>query len=161
MYRAIAVSVIWLVTLPCFGQTRANEARGNETRDRRLEDARIDITLLKRVVKEQDRRIAELESLVKTMRGVEAEKVDNNSAVTLPSKPSVKLPWQLPSNWSLIKTGMSRAQVEEILGPPISVDSVIDYQTLIYQGYIPATGALSGSVRLTDDRVAQVLPPGF
>ena len=49
----------------------------------------------------------------------------------------------------------------EILAQPTAVDSVLDYQTLIYKGDAPGSGALSGSVKLTDDRVSQVNPPEF
>jgi hypothetical protein len=51
--------------------------------------------------------------------------------------------------------------VEEILGPPVSVDSVLDYQTLVYKGDLPGTGILSGTVKLTGDRVSQVNVPDF
>jgi hypothetical protein len=56
---------------------------------------------------------------------------------------------------------MSRAQVEDILGKPTSVDAVIDYQTLNYKGETPAGNVLTGSVKLTDDRVTAVSPPDF
>jgi hypothetical protein len=57
--------------------------------------------------------------------------------------------------------GMSRFQVEEILGPPTSVDSVIDYQTLVYKSELPGAGTLSGTVKLSSDRVYQVMAPEF
>ena len=157
MSRIIAVSVlglIWLTTSPlCFSQTR----------DRRLDDALVDITLLKRLVKEQDRRIADLEKTVKSAQAAPAanpEKPAGEERV----KPIVKPPaarWQNPLAWSQIREGMSRAQVEEILGKPTSVESVIDYQTLVYKGDVPGAGTLTGTVKLTDDRVSQANPPAF
>ena len=70
-------------------------------------------------------------------------------------------PWQNPLAWARVQEGMSRAQVEEILGKPTSVDSVIDYQTLNYKGDVPGGGVLTGSVKLTDDRATAVTPPVF
>ena len=43
------------------------------------------------------------------------------------------------------------------------MDAVIDYQTLNYKGDLPGNGVrtLTGSVKLTDDRVSAVSPPDF
>jgi hypothetical protein len=77
------------------------------------------------------------------------------------AKSAPTAPWQVPFAWTRIKEGMSRAQVVGILGQPTSADSVMDYQTLIYKGEGPGSGAFTGSVRLTDDRVSQLNPPDF
>jgi len=69
--------------------------------------------------------------------------------------------WQNPLAWAQIQEGMSRAQVEEILGKPTSVDAVIDYQTLYYKGDVPGAGVVTGIVKLTGDRVSAVSPPDF
>ena len=69
--------------------------------------------------------------------------------------------WQNPLAWTQIRKGLSRAQVEEILGPPTSVESVLDYQTLSYKGNVPGSGAVAGLIKLTDDRVSEVSPPAF
>ena len=62
-------------------------------------------------------------------------------------KPVPTAAWQVPFAWSRIKEGMSRGQVVEILGQPASVDSVLDYQTLIYKGEAPGSGTLTGSCK--------------
>jgi hypothetical protein len=41
------------------------------------------------------------------------------------------------------------------------VESVLDYQTLLYQGDVPGSGMVSGMVKLVDDRVSQVDAPDF
>jgi hypothetical protein len=125
------------------------------SREYRPDKDRADLARLKRVVKEQHRRIADLENSLKVLQ---LTVNGNPNLVKATSKPAAKLPRRVPSAWSLIKVGMSRTQVEELLGVPVSVDSVIDSQTLIYQGYISGTGALSGFVKLTDARVTQVNP---
>jgi len=153
----IAISVwglVWLTTSPfCLSQTR----------DRRLEDALVDVAILKRVVKEQDRRIAELEKTVKVLQTPTAanpEKPASEERVKNTTKaPAAR--WHNSLAWSLIREGMSRAQIEEILGKPASVESVIDHQTLVYKGDVPGSGLLTGTVKLTDDRVSQVNPPAF
>jgi len=133
-----------------------------QSRDRRLDDALLDIRLLKQVVDQQSRRIAELEKTVKELRAAAAPAAEKPAEGPIerarPAKPAA---WQIPFAWTRIKNGMSRTDVEDILGPPTSVDSVLDYQTLNYKGDAPGRGTISGSVRLVDDRVAQVNAPDF
>lgn len=133
----------------------------SQTRDRRLEDALVDITLLKRLIKEQDHRIADLERTVKSLQaGVAVLPAPLPAERPKPvAKPLAK--WQNPFAWSRIQEGLSRAQVEEILGKPTTVEAVIDYQTLIYRSDASSSNNLTGSVKLTDDRVSQVIPPAF
>ena len=145
--RTVAVTVlglIWLATSPfCFSQTR-------QARDRQLEEALADITLLKRVVNEQDRRIADLEKKVKTLHDQFIQQVTGGD-----------VPWLNPSAWGRVKAGMSRTQVEQILGPPTSVDSVLTYQTRVYKAYVAGVGTLTGTVLIESDRVSEVSPPEF
>ena len=133
-----------------------------ESRDRQLDDALTDIALLKRVVREQDRRIAELEKTLRTLQaaGAPGRPPLVEDKVKVPSKP-IAAPWHNPQAWAKVEEGMSRAQVEEILGKPTSVDAVIDYQTLNYKGDTPGGALLAGTVKLTDDRVTAVSPPDF
>ena len=65
--------------------------------------------------------------------------------------------WKTPEGWAEIRVGMSRAEVEYILGPPRKADAVIDKQTLTYG----TDAAEVGTVTLVDDRVAQANAPGF
>jgi hypothetical protein len=133
----------------------------SQTRERRLEDALVDITLLKRLIKEQDRRIADLEKTVKSLQAGTAAVPEPLPAER--PRPVVRpmAKWQNPLAWSRIQEGLSRAQVEEILGKPTTVEAVIDYQTLIYKSDASSSNSLTGSVKLTDDRVSQVIPPAF
>jgi hypothetical protein len=148
------VGMIWLATVPCsFGQTK----------DHRLEEALVDITLLKHVVAEQGRHITALEKTIEALQVkvvADPQRSIGEDRVKIPT-PAPTSPWQVPFTWNRIKDGMSRAQVVEILGQPASVDSVLDYQTLIYKGEAPGSGTVTGSVRLADNRVSQVNPPGF
>lgn len=133
-----------------------------QSRDRRLDEALTDIALLKRLVREQDRRIAELEKVLRTLQATERPTLPPavpDERVKVPPKP-LAAPWHNPQTWVRVQEGMSRSQVEEILGKPTSVDAVIDYQTLHYKGEASG-GALTGSVKLTDDRVTDVNPPEF
>jgi hypothetical protein len=161
MPRRIAAGVLGIIALaispPCFGQ-----ASSNQSRDRRLEAAETDVSLLKRLVKEQDRRIAELEKTIKALQAAAAANTEKPTARELAKtiiKPAAQ--WQNPFAWAQIREGLSRAQVEDILGKPTSVESVIDYQTLLYKGDVPGSGTVSGSVKLTDDRVSEISPPNF
>jgi hypothetical protein len=71
--------------------------------------------------------------------------------------------WMNPSSWATIRRGMSRAQVEAILGKSTSSKiDVISYVILIYQGDVPGSGIVSGNVRLdSEDRVVLINPPVF
>ena len=158
------LGLICLATSPlCFSQSKDGQTKDSQTRDRRLEDAQADIRLLKRAVDEQARRITVLEKAVKTLEAAaaaNAEKPAENRA-RVAGKPFAGPPWQVPFAWTRIKMNMSRAEVEAILGPPTSVDSVIDYQTLHYSGQVAGGEMLSGTVKFTDDRVSEVSPPEF
>jgi hypothetical protein len=162
MLRISAAGVLGLVALaispPCFGQTVSNQGR-----DRRLEATETDITVLKRLVKEQDRRIADLEKTIKSLQatsGAAAEKPTPREVAKEVIKPAA-LHWQNPLAWAQIREGMSRMQVEEILGKPTSVEAVIDSQTLTYKGDVPGSGTVAGIVKLTDDRVSELNPQNF
>jgi len=161
MPRFVAAGVLALIGLttsrPCFGQTSANQSR-----DRRPEAAEREIDLLKRLVKDQDRRIAELERIVRSIQSATAVSSEKPTAHELAKtiiKPAIQ--WQNPFAWAQIRVGQSRAQVEEVLGKPTSVESVIDFQTLLYTGDVSGSGTVSGMVKLTDDRVSEIKPPSF
>jgi len=161
MPRIVAASMLGLIALaispPCFGQ-----ASSAQNRDHRLEAAEADVNLLKRLVKEQDRRIAELEKTVKSLQSLLTVRNQKPTAHELDKtifKPAAG--WQNPLAWTQIRKGLSRAQVEEILGTPTSGESVIDYQTLFYRGKVPGSGAVAGVIKLTDDRVSEISPPAF
>jgi hypothetical protein len=163
------VSVLGLIGLvispPCFGQNSSGPAlpRSSQSKDRRLEDAQTDITLLKRLVKDQDRRIADLEKTVKALQAATTANAEKPAGEERP-KTNFKPPaaqWLNPLAWTQVREGMSRAQVEGVLGKPVSVESVLDYQTLLYQGDAPGSGPVTGIVKFTDDRVSEVDPPDF
>jgi hypothetical protein len=124
-----------------------------QTRDPRVDELTKETAQLKRTIADQGARIAELEKAVKTLQA---------AAPSLPSRiPSEIPPWHRASNWTLIKAGMSEAQVVEILGPPTSVDTSIDTRILLYAPDSNSTSTLKGSVTLTDDRVTAMVPPSF
>ena len=125
----------------------ASYGLSGQTPDTRLDDAVKEIALLKRMAAEQDRRIASLESAVRTQQ----------RAILAAARPVPTIPWRTVEGWAAIKVGMSRAQVVEILGEPKSTDIVIDRQTLFYKD----TTTPIGQVVITDDRVSEVASPRF
>ncbi len=160
MQRITAAGVLGLMVLiaPLIFSQSTPAQTPPPNRDRRLEDALSEIALLKRTVRDQDRRIAELERALRTIQRAEGVTVVEGKVKVAP-KPLLA-PWQNPLAWARVQEGMSREQVEAILGKPTSVDAVIDYQTLNYSGDAGG-GVLTGSVKLTDDRVMAVTPPEF
>jgi len=124
-----------------------------QARDPQIDELKKETAQLKVMIADQERRIAELEKMVKALQAV---------AAPVPAAiPSATPPWRRASNWILIKKGMSEAQVVEILGPPTSVDSSIDVRTLLYQPDSHFSSTLSVSVTLTDDRVTAAKPPAI
>jgi hypothetical protein len=125
-----------------------------QTRDPRVDELTRETALLKRRIADQEARIAELERAVKSLQAA--------AAPPMPAPiPSPTPAWHRATNWTLIKSGMSEAQVVEILGPPTSVDSSIDQRTLLYHPDASSTLTLKGSVTLIDDRVTAMTPPVF
>jgi len=109
----------------------------------RLDQAFHDIRELRTLVAAQASRITNLERSVRSLQDQ--------------SQTPVGYRWKTAEGWAGIRIGMSRAEVEYILGPPKTVDSVIDRQTLTYG----TASTVVGMVTLVDDRVSQVEAPGF
>ena len=144
-----------------------------QTRDHQLNDLPLAVSQLKAKTADQEERIAQLEKTVKALQASSAKIGDIAEAIlklegavkdlkAVPSPtpiPRVIPPWHSAANWNLVKQGMSRAQVVEILGPPTKETSVIDTQTLYYGD--SAAPRLAGSVTLVGDRLTMMMPPAF
>jgi len=141
----------------------AAHASFGQTLEQRLNDAMNEITILKRVIAEQDRRISQLEKAVEALRSVSAPNREQTEAASEPSKPKTSKPlWQDPAAWEKIQEGMSEAQVIAILGKPTSVENEASLRTLIYETTKSlGAGSLSGKVKLLDGRVWLVESPVF
>ena len=126
----------------------ASYGLSGQTPDTRLDDAVKEIALLKRIAADQDRRIASLETTVRSQQ----------RAILAAARPVPAPSWRTLEGWAAVKVGMSRAQVVEILGEPKSTDIVIDRQTLFYKD---GAAAPIGTVVITDDRVSEVTSTAF
>ncbi|MEQ1949009.1 MAG: outer membrane protein assembly factor BamE [Bryobacteraceae bacterium] len=115
----------------------------------RVESTATEIAQLRRTVADQERRLAALE---RTVRTLQTTVLAANRRVVTPA-------WNSVDGWAAIRMGMSRVQVEEILGEPRTVDSVMDRQTLTYKA-ANAT-EITGTVIIIDDRVYEVNSPRF
>ena len=106
-----------------------------------------ELNALKAQVESQNKRIKALEALV-----LPAAKAQQ-TAVTVD-----RFAWQKMSNWNRLKRGMSRQQVETILGQPTSVsrpyNDVLPVIKLHYQGNTSQSGYISGAVRIDGDNRA-------
>jgi hypothetical protein len=143
-----------LLLLACgiaMGQAATGQTVMGQPRDPRVDDLAKETAQLKRIIADQDRRIAELEKTVKALQG---------AAAPAPARiPADTPPWQLTSNWNLLKKGMSEAQVVEILGPAVRVESAVDKRTLYYAPDARSAATPNGSVTLVDDRLTASVPP--
>jgi hypothetical protein len=131
------------------------------------------VSQLKSKIADQEERIVQLEKALKALQDTSARSgniaeailkleaaVRDLKAIPPPEPiPPVTPAWHSASNWNLVKQGMSRAQVVEILGPPTRESTVIDTQTLYYGD--SAASRLAGSVTLVSDRLATLIPPSF
>ncbi len=137
------------------------QASFGQTIEQRLNDAVNEITILKRVIAEQDRRISQLEKAVEALRSVSASNREKTKTASEPSNPKTSKPlWHDPAAWAKLQEGMSEAQVIAILGNPTSVENEASLRTLIYetQKYMGAS-SLKGKVKLLDGRVWLVESP--
>ncbi len=138
VFQAGAIVFVYLV---------ASCGLSGQTPDTRLDDAVKEIAQLKRIAADQDRRIASLETTVRSQQ----------RAILAAARPVPAISWRTLEGWSAVKVGMSRSQVVEILGEPKSTETVIDRQTLFYKdATIPI-----GEVVITDDRVSEVTSTAF
>lgn len=143
------------ISLALTGQT-TSQAR--IARDRRLENAITEIAVLKKTAADQDQRIHDLEKQVNELeKQVKSLSIPVEAAALHPLQ---KAPSKRLEVWQQITIGMSRVQVEDLLGKPTSVDSVIDHQTLYYADPAAGSGVTPGTVQLTGDRVTDVTLPG-
>lgn len=152
MSRNLISCIAWFA-LAAVGPSVIAQTRNRviEERNRTVDELVAETNRLKQVVAAQEHRIVELEKTVKTLQ-----------AMVVPSGiPAATPAWHIPPNWNLIRKGMSRAEVVEILGDPASEDSVIDSITLHYRTDSKSKAPMSGTVKLTDDRVVAVTPPSF
>ena len=124
-----------------------------QSQDSRIDQLEEETAQLKATIAEQGHRITELENTLKALQAV----------LTPVPKPIPPLtpPWQEPSNWTLLRPGMSEAQVVEILGPPSGVEAETDVRILLYETGSSAVRTFKGSVTLIDDRVTAAQPPKF
>jgi hypothetical protein len=124
-----------------------------QTRDPRVDELVKETTQLKKTVADQEERITQLEKAVKMLQA---------AMPPLPARIPVETPpWQRASSWAPIQSGMSEAQVVQLLGPPTSVQGAIDSRTLNYGPDAKSTTTLKGSITLVDDRVTAMVPPAF
>jgi len=121
--------------------------------DMTLDDAAVEITLLKRVVAEQDKRITALEQAVSAMRGGTVEAGYSRNPNAIKTGEASGAPWKASGNWDKIKQGMSESQVTAILGKPTKRDEVGNYKTLFYEGDVVGSGVVSGNVKFSDNQV--------
>ncbi|MDG0968702.1 MAG: hypothetical protein P8Q37_01760 [Porticoccaceae bacterium] len=127
----------WAFTIPWLHANEADEVLMAEIKDLRL------------LVQNQDLRIKRLETLLSS-----------------PKKKQVvvdRFSWQNPVLWKRIEKGMSRLQVEALLGSPTRVKKdIAHWWTIYYQGEKAGSGYISGNVVLNkDDRVEMINIPSM
>lgn len=140
-FAAISSAVGWLAVSTCAMAEKAQAQSVVEESHASAESASI--RMLELEVQSLKARVDKLEEGYKGSVG----KLKKNAANSVP--------WHDISNWEKIKVGMSRSQVEDLLGSPAKVEmDGINYVTLIYQGQRYGSGYISGNVRLDNtDRV--------
>jgi hypothetical protein len=132
------------VAPPLFAQDRADE-----------------IAALRQIVTMHERRIAALEQSLRALLADQTKGGMPKPTTLRPPSETGMPPWKFADAWQRIKEGMSRSQVEAILGRPTSEKTIGPFHTLFYQGHVPGQVSVTGTVELRDDRVWQVNIPVF
>lgn len=116
-------------------------------------DLKNEIKTLKYELVKQNQRIKKLETLVMPASG------SKQKAVLVD-----RFAWQKSGNWDRVKRGMSRQQVEAILGQPTGTSEPYYGQPIVrlyYKGNTSSSGYISGYVEMNmdDNRVKYVEEP--
>lgn len=120
-----------------------------------------ELAVLKRTVVEQEKRITQLEALVKQLQqALTSSEPRPSSTPAALTSPSNAFPWHNPSSWDRLIRGMSQRQVIAILGQPTKIEGVAVIK-LFYQGEVANSGFVTGIVTLLDDRVLSIDKPVF
>jgi hypothetical protein len=131
----VAAGLLALVT-QSVPQTPPQAAKSDT--EARLDQAFKQIQSLNTLVTGQASRITNLERSVRALQ----------DQLTTP----VGSGWKTAEGWAQVRIGMSRTEVENILGSPRTVNAVIDKQTLTYG----TSSGVVGTVTLVDDRVSNL-----
>jgi len=107
------------------------------------------------------------EQLDRLQETIEAQEVRIKRLETLLASPKQRqividrYSWQNEALWQRVEIGMSRLQVEALLGQPSSVKrDIAKWLTLYYQGEKAGAGYISGNIVLNkDDRVEMINIP--
>lgn len=147
-----------------------------------------EVAQLKRLVAENERRIAALEARLAEMSGEPATEPPSDpaegdgaatpgpaeqpagTASSEPDTPHARSaegsaadlpPWAREESWRKIRIGMAEDEVLELLGPPDSTREIGFTRRLIYKGQVPGRGFLKGVVKLSDGAVSDLDLPDF
>jgi hypothetical protein len=109
------------------------------------------ISRLESIIENLQERVSRLEKLPKSTNAASAkeEKIDPKSG------------WKYRKSWLQLKTEMTTAQVESILGHPVRIDNMGGgYKKFFYWGELP-TGAISGYLEMYEDKIYKIYLPEF
>jgi hypothetical protein len=124
--------------------------------DVRVNQIMMDVQDLQRTVREQSRRIDELERALAQAR---LNVRDTSTTRGQPLKPPGE-EWLQSKNWERVRPGMKAQDAIAILGEPASMrEADGGRKTLLYAMQLGASGYLAGSVVVEDDRVVEVTRP--
>jgi hypothetical protein len=123
----------------------------------RVQELRQEINELKRLVRDQSRRIDALEQQLNLSKVAPSPRVSSRSPSAAPSPGSDK--WLVPGAWEKLRTGMTEQQVLDLLGYPTTSRGGDTSKTLFYTVQVGATGFLSGRVVIVDKAVQEIQKP--
>lgn len=125
-----------------------------------LDSLNRQVQTLQTTVQNQERRIAALEQKLSQVSPPSQPSQNPSTIPPSSTQPAQQPGWHLPANWARIQRGMSRQQVEAILGKPARVRDFASI-TLYFEGEVAGSGFVLGTVELFDGRVVTVSPPVF
>jgi hypothetical protein len=123
----------------------------------RVQELRQEINELKRLLREQSRRIDALEQQLTQSKLTPSPGATSRAPSVAPSPSSDR--WLVPAAWEKLRTGMTEQQVLDIIGYPTTSRGSATSKTLFYTVQVGAAGFLSGRVVIVDKVVQEIQKP--
>jgi hypothetical protein len=124
----------------------------------RLEELRQEVRELQSALRQQARRIEQLERQLARSPPAPAPGAPARAAEGR-EPPAAPPAWLAPEVWNTVRPGVSALEVVAILGPPTSVRAEPPGRVLFYTLPLGETAFLSGTVHLEGDTVVRVERP--
>ena len=131
----------------------------------RISRLETEIQQLRTRIDEQARRIQQLEDDLSRRTSASDPQPRSRPRIgemrTDTPQSAARQPWHAAVAWDRVATGMTEDEVTQILGEPVSAESIGALKTFFYRGTAPGGSPVSGHVNFKEGRVVAVRKPAF